>query len=366
MGDAVVICQTPNCGKPASLQCPKCIQLKLEPSKFCTQECFKGFWNIHKLCHDAPQGDGLPPAYKGFKFTGPLRPARLSPWRTVPAHIAKPDYAETGIPESEIKEKRSHTIIINSPAEIEGIRAACKIGREVLDIAGAAVKAGMTTDELDSIVHEATIARDAYPSPLNYNGFKKSCCTSVNEIVCHGIPDSRPLQNGDIVNVDISVYYKGFHGDLNETFLIGEVDETAKRLVQTTYESLNKAIEIVKPGTLYRDVGEVISRHVHKQGFSVIRTYVGHGVGKLFHCAPNVPHYAKNKAVGSMKPGHVFTIEPMINEGTYHSLLWPDNWTCSTEDGKRSAQFEHTLLVTETGCEVLTQRTKGSYIDRFI
>jgi len=362
----VVVCQTPGCGKPATLQCPKCIQLKLEPSRFCSQECFKGFWNIHKLFHDAPAQGVLPAVYQKFKFTGPLRPGTLSPWRTVPDHIMKPDYAETGNPDEEEKHRKSHIIVVNTPEDIEGIRAACKIGREVLDAAGAAVKVGMTTDEIDKLVHEITVSRNAYPSPLNYRGFKKSCCTSVNEIVCHGIPDSRPLQDGDIVNVDISVYYNGYHSDLNETFLVGNVDENGKRLVQTTYEALNKAIEIVKPGALYREVGEVISRHVHKQGFSVIRTFCGHGVGKLFHCAPNVPHYAKNKAIGTMKPGHVFTIEPMINEGTYHDLIWPDTWTCTTEDGKRSAQFEHTLLVTETGCEVLTARTKGSYIDRLV
>jgi len=264
-----------------------------------------------------------------------------------------------------MKNSKVHTIYVNTPEDIEGIRAASKVGREILDLAGAAAKVGVTTDEIDRIIHEATIARNAYPSPLNYRGFKKSCCTSVNEIVCHGIPDLRPLQDGDIVNVDVSVYFNGYHSDLNETFLIGNVDENGKLLVQTTYESLNKAIEIIKPGVLYRELGEVISRHVHKQGFSVIREFVGHGVGKLFHCAPNVPHYAKNKAVGTMKAGHVFTIEPMINEGTYRAFIWPDSWTCSTEDGKRSAQFEHTLLVTETGCEVLTARTKGSYIDRF-
>lgn len=359
------ICQTPNCGKPATLQCPKCIQLKLPPSRFCSQACFKGYWNIHKQAHELPPDpNSIPAIYVGFNFSGPLRPGHLSPMRKVPNDIIKPDYAETGIPESEIKNSRSHTIAVNTAEEIAGIRAASKIGREVLDIAGAAVRVGITTDEIDRIVHEATIQRGGYPSPLNYKGFKKSCCTSVNEIVCHGIPDSRPLQDGDIVNVDISVFYKGYHTDLNETFLVGEVDERGKLLVQTTYEALNKAIEMIKPGVLYRELGEVISRVVHKQGFSVIRTFCGHGVGKLFHCAPNIPHYAKNKAVGAMKAGHVFTIEPMINEGSYRDMIWPDDWTCSTEDGKRSAQFEHTILVTETGYEVLTLRTKGSYIDR--
>jgi len=235
------------------------------------------------------------------------------------------------------------------------MRKACKMGREVLNIAAAAARVGVTTDEIDRIVHETTIGMGAYPSPLNYRGFPKSCCTSVNEVVCHGIPDSRELQDGDILNIDISLYYGGFHADVNDTYLIGNVDENGRKLVRVTKESLEKAIEIVKPGTLYREVGNVISKHVIAHGFSVLRSYCGHGIGELFHTTPNIPHYAKNKAVGTMKPGHVFTIEPMINEGTYLDKLWPDDWTCVTKDGKRSAQFEHTLLVTETGCEILTK-----------
>jgi methionyl aminopeptidase len=304
--------------------------------------------------------------FKNYKFSGTLRPGKVSPRRIIPPNVVRPDYADTGIPISEIKSRNSHTAEALNPEEIEAMRAVSKIGREVLDMAGAAVKVGITTDEIDRIVHEATIARNAYPSPLNYKEFPKSCCTSVNEVICHGIPDSRPLDNGDIVNVDISVYYNGFHTDLNETFLVGDVDEAGKLLVQTTYEALEAAIAIVKPGAMYREVGEVISRVVKKKGFSVVKAYCGHGVGKLFHCAPSVPHYAKNKAVGVMKPGHVFTIEPMINEGAWNDETWPDNWTSVTLDGKRSAQFEHTLLVTETGCDVLTRRTKGSYIERFV
>jgi len=225
---------------------------------------------------------------------------------------------------------------------------------EILDLAASHVQIGITTDEIDKIVHEATIAKGAYPSPLNYRGFPKSCCTSVNEVVCHGIPDSRPLQDGDIVNLDISAYYKGYHGDVNETYLVGNVDKEGMRLVDATRESLNKAIAICRPGTLYREVGNVISKYITQQGFSVIKTYCGHGIGDLFHTTPNIPHYSKNKAVGVMKPGHIFTIEPMINEGQWMDQLWPDDWTDVTKDGKRSAQFEQTLLITETGVEVLT------------
>jgi len=244
---------------------------------------------------------------------------------------------------------------VKSPKQIEALREVCRFGREVLDIAGKAVRVGITTEEIDIIVHQAILERNCYPSPLNYYHFPKSCCTSVNEIICHGIPDSRPLEDGDIVNIDITTYFNGHHGDLNETFLVGNVDPDSVRLINTTRECLEKAIEIVKPGTLYREVGNVISKHAHSQGFSVVRSYCGHGIGELFHAAPSIPHYAKNKAVGVMKPGHVFTIEPMINSGTWHDVLWPDGWTSATKDGKRSAQFEHTLLVTETGCEVLTK-----------
>ncbi|KDO85764.1 hypothetical protein CISIN_1g0158381mg, partial [Citrus sinensis] len=184
-----------------------------------------------------------------------------------------------------------------------------------------------------------------YPSPLNYHFFPKSCCTSVNEVICHGIPDSRKLEDGDIVNIDVTVYYKGVHGDLNETYFVGNADEASRQLVQCTYECLEKAISIVKPGVRFREIGEVINRHATMSGFSVVKSYCGHGIGELFHCAPNIPHYSRNKAVGVMKVGQTFTIEPMINAGVWRDRMWPDGWTAVTADGKRSAQFEHTLLV---------------------
>jgi len=208
------------------------------------------------------------------------------------------------------------------------------------------------------------ISRGAYPSPLNYRGFPKSICTSINEVICHGIPDNRPLVEGDIVNVDISTYYEAFHGDVNDTFFVGGEEKcspVARKLVQTTYEALEMSIKMCHPRLLYREVGPVLSKHVHNNGFSVVKAYCGHGVGQLFHTAPNVPHYSKNKAIGVMTPGHVFTIEPMINEGVWKEQLWPDNWTAATVDGKLSAQFEHSILITETGYEVLTARTPKSY-----
>jgi len=349
------LCETPGCNKPAKFQCPKCIQLKLPPAHFCSQECFTSIWVMHKSVHNVESSqNSLPSQFSSYVFTGPLRPGIISQKRKVPDNIQKPDYALTGEPLSERLAKNSSIIEIKSPEQIKGMRTVGKIAREVLDIAAKASKVGVTTDEIDRIVHEAIIERGAYPSPLNYRGFPKSCCTSVNEVICHGIPDNRPLEDGDILNIDITTFYGGYHGDVNETYLIGNVDDKTKKLVQVTREALNKAIEIVKPGALYREVGNVISKHVQQHGFSVVRSYCGHGIGELFHTTPSIPHYGKSKAVGVMKPGQTFTIEPMINEGSWHDTIWPDNWTAVTKDGKKSAQFEHTLLVTETGCEILT------------
>ncbi|KAI7837907.1 hypothetical protein COHA_008288 [Chlorella ohadii] len=345
-----LLCAT--CQQPAKLQCPRCMELGLEKdlAAFCSQECFKGSWTEHKKLHKPSategwhyctrRGQGRSLNMPDFKWTGDLRPARIGPMRPIPEHIPKPDYYLTGLPRLGDGEPGSST--------------------QVLDLAAAAIRPGITTDEIDRIVHEATIAAGAYPSPYNYFNFPKSVCTSINEIICHGIPDRRKLQEGDIVNVDVSVYYKGYHGDLNETFVVGEVDEASKQLVKVTYECLHKAIAICKPGTPYREIGEVITKHAKAHGLSVVRTYCGHGIGDLFHCAPNVPHYAKNKAKGTMKVGEVFTIEPMINQGSHRDKTWPDGWTSATEDGQRSAQFEHTLVITPTGYDILTARLPTS------
>lgn len=193
--------------------------------------------------------------------------------------------------------------------------------------------------------------------------FPKSVCTSINETICHGIPDQRPLEDGDIINIDVSLYYGGFHGDLNETYYVGDkakANPDAVRVVETARECLEQAIQIVKPGMLFREPGNVIEKHAKSRNCSVVKSYCGHGVNQLFHTTPNIPHYAKNKAVGSAKPGICFTIEPMINLGTHKDKLWPDDWTSVTADGKLSAQFEHTLLVTEDGVEVLTARLPDS------
>jgi len=344
-------CSNIDCKKQSTLQCPTCLDQGLSPTYFCSQDCFKKCWTDHKKLHLI-----VPLYFKDFKFTGTLRPGNISHMRQVPNNIERPDYAETGEPIGERLIKSTSMIDIKTPNQIEKMRRVCRLAREVLDIAGKAAQVGITTDEIDKIVHNATIDRGAYPSPLNYRGFPKSCCTSVNEVICHGIPDSRQLQNGDILNIDITVYYDGYHGDVNETYLIGDVNDDTKKLVNTTYEALEKAIDIVKPGTLYRDIGTVISKYINRTSFSIVRNYCGHGIGKLFHTIPNIPHYDKNKTVGVMKPGHIFTIEPMINMGTYRDCLWPDKWTSTTLDGKPSAQFEHTILVTQTGYEILTAK----------
>uniref|UniRef100_A0A0K8SM33 Methionine aminopeptidase n=1 Tax=Lygus hesperus TaxID=30085 RepID=A0A0K8SM33_LYGHE len=328
-------------------------------------DCFKENWKSHKVLHKLAKGtgdsngDAFNP-WPNYHYTGKLRPFKQSQRRIVPKEIGRPDYADhpEGIPLSEQKMKQSAQIKALSDEEIEGMRVACKLGREVLEEASKVIGVGVTTDEIDRIVHEACVERECYPSPLNYYQFPRSCCTSVNEVICHGIPDLRPL-NGDICNVDITVYHKGFHGDLNETFLVGEVSDTAKKLTKVTWECLQKAIDIVRPGEKYREIGNIIQKHAQAHGFSVVRSYCGHGIHQLFHTAPSIPHYAKNKAVGVMKAGHCFTIEPMISQGTWRDDMWPDKWTAVTVDGLLSAQFEHTLLVTTNGCEVLTARQTG-------
>jgi len=369
-----VQCATIGCEKAASkLRCPTCLKRMGLSVYFCSQQCFKGFWSIHKMSHTQQQSSKkvtdpklrIPAFFQGFRFTGDLRPAMYSKRRLVPDHIERPDYAETGIPEGERRVMGKNHIVVHTLRQVEKIRKVCRLAREVLDLIGEAIKPGVTTDQLDEICHNACIERNAYPSPLNYRGFPKSCCTSVNEVVCHGIPDYRPLEEGDIVNVDVTLYHDGYHGDMNETFFVGKVDDQSERLVRLTYEALEKAIkECVAPGKLYRNIGNNIMKFANKQhGLGVVRTYCGHGIGALFHTMPNVPHYARNKAVGVMKPGHVFTIEPMINLGSYKEKTWPDRWTSVTVDGKRSAQFEHTMVVTKTGVEVLTGRIPGKKYD---
>jgi len=280
-----------------------------------------------------------------------VRPGRLSPRREVPADIPRPAYAldRHGRP----KERESARP--KTPEEVEGMRRACRAGAEVLAVGGAAVRPGITTDELDAIVHAACIERGGYPSPLGYQGFPKSLCTSINEVICHGIPDSTVLRDGDLVNLDVTIYLDGFHGDTNATFLVGEVDEQSRRLVDVTRECLEEGIAAVRPGAQVRDIGRAIQPYAESRGYGVVRSFVGHGIGRSFHSDPQVYHYDNPAARTVLVPGMTFTIEPMITIGDHRHELWDDGWTAVTRDHSRTAQFEHTLLVTDDGADVLTR-----------
>jgi methionyl aminopeptidase len=277
-----------------------------------------------------------------------VRPGRVSPMREVPAGIARPPYAETGEVVRRVESP------VQPPEVIERMRVAGRVAAEVLAAAGAAVAPGVTTDELDAIAHDAYIARGAYPSTLNYHAYPKSICTSVNEVICHGIPDDRPLAEGDIVNIDVTAYVEGVHGDTNATFAVGRVDDESERLVRVTRECLELAIEEVRPGKPFNAIGRAIQSHAEANGFGVVRAFVGHGIGTQFHTDLHVPHYYEPRLTAVMEPGMTFTIEPMITAGDWRHRMWDDGWTAVTADGRRTAQFEHTLAVTDDGVEVLT------------
>jgi len=250
-------------------------------------------------------------------------------------------------------------IEIMTPAALERMRQACRIAAETLLMVGPQIRAGMTTDDINTLVHNYTLERSAWPSPLNYKGFPKSVCTSVNEVVCHGIPGKRVLREGDIVNVDVTSYYpreNGFHGDTSATFYVGTPSDEARHVVEVSRRCLELGIAEVKPGNRIGDIGAAIQEYAEGQGCSVVRDYIGHGIGREFHMAPQVPHFGKRGSGKRLKPGMVFTIEPMINVGDFETDVLEDGWTVVTVDGSLSAQFEHTVLVTETGCEVLTTR----------
>jgi methionyl aminopeptidase len=251
-------------------------------------------------------------------------------------------------------------VIPKTPDELEGMRVAGRLAAEVLEMIAPYVQPGVTTGELDRICHDYIVAtQKAIPAPLNYKGFPKSICTSVNEVICHGIPsDSRKLKNGDIINVDITVIKDGWHGDTSQMFAVGTVAPHAERLMTITQECLYRALAIVKPGATLGDIGHVIQQHAEASYYSVVREYCGHGIGKIFHEEPQVLHYGRPGTGLVLEPGMTFTIEPMINAGKRHTKLnTRDGWTVSTRDGRLSAQWEHTIAVTESGCEVFTRRT---------
>ena len=280
---------------------------------------------------------------------GNLKPGKISPRRPVPAHIDRPEYMYHSGPEvitaSDIK----------TPETIEKIRKAGQIAAQALQAVGEAIRPGVTTDELDRIGHDFIISRDAYPSCLGYMGFPKSLCTSINEVICHGIPDDRPLEDGNIVNVDITAYYDGVHGDTCAMFEVGNVDEESHLLIERTRNAMMRGIKAVRPGREINVIGRVIESYAHRFDYGVVRDFTGHGVGEAFHSGLIVPHYDAAPAHNEvMEEGMVFTIEPMLNLGGIDWEQWDDDWTVVTKDRGRSAQFEHTIVVTEDGAEILT------------
>lgn len=250
-------------------------------------------------------------------------------------------------------------ISIKSKREIELMRATSKLASQTLEFIGEYVVPGVNTEKLDKLCHDFIMDNGAYPAPLNYHGFPKSICTSKNEVICHGIPSKKDiLRDGDILNIDVTTKLKGFHGDTNKTFFVGDVRPEIKKLVDVTYDCMWTGIRQVKPGNQIGDIGGAISELAKKHGYGVVEEYCGHGIGREFHEEPQVVHSAESGTGPVMKPGMTFTIEPMINLGTRHCELLSDGWTVLTSDRKWSAQFEHTILVTETGYEVLTLRSE--------
>jgi methionyl aminopeptidase len=310
--------------------------------------CWCGSGKKYKKCHrDQDAADGPP------SRAGAVRPGAIGPRRAVPPHIPRPDYAETGRPRPVPR--------LPDPAErLARMRRAGRAAAEVLAEGGRAVAPGVTTDEIDRIVHEAYIARGGYPSTLNYHGYPKSLCTSVNEVILHGIPDSRQLAAGDVVNLDVTIFLDGFHGDCSATFPVGEVDEESRRLLRITRECLLRGIEAVRPGRPLSDIGRAIETHATAHGYGVVRSFCGHGIGEEFHLDPQVLHYYDPRARTPMEEGMFFTIEPMLTVGSPDHVTWPDGWTAVTVDGKRSAQFEHTICVTRSGAEILTLGPDGN------
>jgi methionyl aminopeptidase len=280
--------------------------------------------------------------------TTAIAPAAISPRRDVPASIPRPEYVDKPAPApftgSEVKDADT----------IERIRVACRLAAQARELVGSHVAPGVTTDELDRIGHEFLCDHGAYPSTLGYKAFPKSLCSSVNEVVCHGIPDARVIEDGDIVNIDITAYLNGVHGDTNATFLAGEVSEDARLLVERTHEALMRGIKAAKPGRQLNVIGRVIESYAKRFGYGVVRDFTGHGIGRSFHSGLVILHYDEPSVQTVLEPGMTFTIEPMITLGTYQYDMWDDGWTVVTKDRRRTAQFEHTLVVTDTGAEVLT------------
>ena len=284
----------------------------------------------------------------------PQKKGRVTPPRLVPAHIERPPYARPGG-----SQPRGHPVAqIHDAKGRQAMRDAGRAAKDILAYAGTLVAPGISTDEIDAKVHEACIKAGLYPSPLGYCGFPKSVCTSVNEVVCHGIPDlDAEIRSGDLVKLDVSTYLNGYHGDTCRTFVAGGLDaadEEGHRLFTVTKRCLDEAIAICGPGTKVSSIGDLIQSILDKEGLASIKAYAGHGIGSVFHTQPLVWHYGNNGSTDVLRPGMTFTIEPMVASGSHGVELWSDGWAVVTSDGSRCAQFEHTLLVTEHGLEVLT------------
>ena len=307
--------------------------------------CWCGSGKKYKRCHKSVE---RPPAAR------PIRPGRLSPWREVPEDIGRPPYAATGDPGP-----RRTDDAVQSPEQLLRMRAAGAAAAEVLMEVGAAIRPGVTTDELDQIGHDAAVARGAYPSTLNYHGYPKSLCTSINEVICHGIPDDRPLEEGDIVNVDVTVYLGGVHGDTSCMWAVGEVDKASSDLIRVTREAMFLGIDAVAPGRPVNVIGRAIEDHARAHGLGVVRAFIGHGIGEVFHTGLQIPHGFEPTARTILEPGMTFTIEPMLTLGNPQHVLWDDGWTAATVDGSRTAQLEHTVVVTDDGVDLLTVTADG-------
>lgn len=281
--------------------------------------------------------------------TGYLTQGKTSPQRLVPASIPRPEYVGKPAPAKNTKGD------VRTRDEIEKIRAAGKIAAQAIELVGSHAKPGVTTDELDRIGHEFIISQGAYPSTLGYRNYPKSLCSSVNEVICHGIPDDTVLQEGDIVNIDITAFLNGFHGDSNQTFLVGEVNQEVKDLVERTHEAMMRGINAALPGREINIIGRAIETYAKRFNYGVVRDFTGHGIGESFHSGLIVPHYDSSPLYNDeIKVGMVFTIEPMLTLGTYEWDMWPDNWTVVTKDKSITAQFEHTIAITDNGPEILT------------
>lgn len=311
--------------------------------------CWCGSGTKYKKCHRGDDASAKAPVLE----TKRVKKGVVSPMRPVPPHIPRPEYADGGEP------KELHTL--DAATTLARMRKACKAVAEVLNECAAALEPGVTTDEIDAICHEAYIKRGGYPSTLNYVGhpnaprYPKSLCTSVNEVVLHGIPDSRPLEEGDIVNLDVTIFLDGVHGDCSATFPIGKIDAESERLLQATKDALYVGIDAAKPGKRIYDIGRAIEAFAKSKGYGVVREFCGHGIGETFHYPRlTIPHFFDARADQLITAGMIFTIEPMLTIGSPQLVEWDDGWTIVTRDGRRSAQFEHTVHITPNGAEILT------------